>query len=66
MTDWGEWSHCSATCGDGVQDRTRTVFNSKNGDFDHCDGTLEEVQSCKLEDCLGVKTTQRKKKFQEI
>lgn len=46
-SDWGNWTRCSVTCGNGTQTRTRTCtnpppqFNGKD-----CQGKLEDGRSC--------------------
>ena len=55
FTDWSEWTSCSQTCGTGSQIRFRTCSNPipQHGGMD-CDGTMTEVQSCKLSDCPSL------------
>ena len=51
-SDFGDWSECSAECGDGTQTRTRTCTNPApaNGGAE-CTGDTEETQACNLKDC---------------
>ena len=47
-TDWSEWSDCSANCGQGTHERTRTCLADKcfRGESD------TEIENCvNLEDC---------------
>ncbi|XP_060586448.1 uncharacterized protein LOC132742139, partial [Ruditapes philippinarum] len=51
-TDWGQWSTCSVTCGEGIKSRSRTCTNpspSLNGKY--CEGDSLEVDSCKKIRC---------------
>ena len=43
---WGAWSTCSESCGDGVQQRTRTC---EGGTF--CIGDGDDERSCSNGDC---------------
>ena len=54
-TDFGDWSACSASCGDGTQTRTRTCANPApaNGGAD-CVGPASETRACKERDCPGL------------
>ena len=46
---WSEWSKCSATCGQGKQQRNRECFGPRD-----CDGHLEEERNCPdLPSCKG-------------
>lgn len=56
LSNWGSWSECSATCGDGVITRTRTCtepvpqFGGQG-----CDGSTSETIPCEqtLPECPG-------------
>lgn len=51
---WGSWGTCSATCGNGWQQRTRTCTNPrprKGGKF--CDGQCSATRGCNLRACTG-------------
>ena len=54
-SDFGDWSQCSAECGDGTQTRTRTCTNPApaNGGAD-CVGEASESKDCKLKECAGL------------
>ncbi|CAN7994178.1 unnamed protein product, partial [Ixodes hexagonus] len=53
---WGEWSHwssCSATCGQGVQERVRYCDNPSPGPGGRpCVGRSQEIIACSLRECL--------------
>jgi len=49
ISEWGEWSSCSATCGDGTRTRTRNV---RSGDCPDQDTT--ESESCNAGPCPCV------------
>ena len=49
--EWGEWSGCSVTCGEGENTRHRKVaINATNGG-DECEGSSSFTDSCKLDPC---------------
>ncbi|GFS34449.1 thrombospondin type-1 domain-containing protein 1 [Trichonephila inaurata madagascariensis] len=47
--DWGPWSECSSTCGQGVQSRYRLCVSSTNSS--DCVGKAVQSQSCKKDTC---------------
>ena len=51
ISDWGEWSRCSETCGnvDGVQTRSRYVALNSSGVCPHFDGELSQEQVCSID-----------------
>lgn len=50
VTDWTDWSPCSASCGGGTQERRRVVQNyARYGG--HCDYELFESKPCGTDDC---------------
>merc|ERR1719220_1508096 len=58
-SEWGDWSTCSTTCGEGQKVKRRTCTNPppSNGGND-CSKLsrvgLEKIKSCKIKDCLAV------------
>lgn len=53
---WGEWGNCSATCGGGIQTRSRTCTNPTpaNGGNTCYSGMGVESQSCNTQTCSVV------------
>jgi len=51
MNDWCEWSQCSATCGGGVQKRSRTVRVPPAFGGEECPDDLEETRTCNTQGC---------------
>ena len=44
--DWGEWTECSTTCGEGRRARVRTCpIDAPLGSVD-CTGVLQEIETC--------------------
>ncbi|BFZ25404.1 hypothetical protein BsWGS_28445 [Bradybaena similaris] len=56
MSEWGDWSECLNSCGEGVRERRRMLKNP-SVTADMCIEPLEESESC-IGDC---KDTRRKK-----
>lgn len=50
VTEWTEWSACSAECGGGEQTRDRSVIIDAVGGGAACP-SLQETQSCNTQDC---------------
>ncbi|XP_060580103.1 coadhesin-like [Ruditapes philippinarum] len=51
-TDWGQWSTCSVTCGDGLKSRSRTCTNpSPSPHGKYCDGNPFEDVVCTKSSC---------------
>ena len=48
ISNWGNWGHCTNTCGRGTRTRQRTVADPPNcgGGQYSCDKPLSETQSC--------------------
>lgn len=50
LSQWVDWSPCTATCGIGTWERTRSVVNEANlGPA--CDGALREIANCRVGEC---------------
>merc|ERR1719464_49197 len=50
LSDWSEWSECSANCGGGVRERSRPTVVEPKHDGEPCDST-EEEESCGMDAC---------------
>ena len=48
---WGHWGSCSATCGGGIQQRTRTEGQQAMNGGAPCQGLPNESQSCNSQAC---------------
>ena len=57
--EWSEWSNgaCSAVCGTGTRDKTRTklITNKPPADANggNCDGQPTKTEDCKDKECPG-------------
>ena len=52
---WGSWQHCSATCGEGLEERVRQCDSPPpvhRGAY--CEGDGVERRRCKLQECPGI------------
>ncbi|XP_052715439.1 hemicentin-1-like isoform X2 [Crassostrea angulata] len=52
LSDWGPWSHCSATC-EGLKNRKRTCIPPQHGGAP-CTGETNQTVKCGNEHCPGV------------
>jgi len=50
LNDWEGWSACSAECGGGVKERTRSVVVDPKFGGEPCEDT-EEEEACNIQDC---------------
>lgn len=52
---WSDWKQCSASCGRGLQMRTRSCVSTLNGmEIDHsCLGPKVQTKRCRLRRCPG-------------
>jgi hypothetical protein len=46
VSNWGEWTPCSATCGPGHQSRSRTILQVPDIGGTPCPSNLEELKLC--------------------
>ncbi|XP_063826907.1 spondin-1-like [Ostrinia nubilalis] len=54
VSEWGEWSPCSATCGFGNKYRSRRVLREKRGDGRHCPDLVERDHCGDVNSCAHV------------
>ncbi|XP_030052234.1 SCO-spondin [Microcaecilia unicolor] len=53
-SEWGPWTGCSKTCGEGVRTRIRSCDNpAPLGDGDYCEGSGVNMEACHLECPVG-------------
>ena len=54
-TEFGAWGACSANCGGGKQERSRTCTNPPpSGGGAQCSGVAKEVRACNTDPCEAV------------
>ena len=51
---WNEWTHCSVTCGAGVQSQRRSQEHQSAHGGKPCEGQAIKDKICKIEDCPGM------------
>ena len=51
VSDWSEWSTCSATCGGGIQTRSRTIKKQAVNGGKACPIDLSENRTCNSQEC---------------
>ena len=56
-SDWGGFGDCSATCGGGMETRTRTCTNPDNTASETCAGESTMSRGCNPDTCPGEKCT---------
>lgn len=49
--DWGQWSQCSTTCGDGAQTRDREIKVHPLYGGNACNGSSTDTKTCDQEGC---------------
>jgi len=53
VTDWGKWSGCSVTCGNGTETRNRSVTVQQENLGKECPD-LVESRACNPDPCPGL------------
>ena len=51
--EWGTWSQCTASCGQGLKIRARACSEPAIGDNIQCPGNPTEVTDCSSAECPG-------------
>eukprot|EP00928_Gymnodinium_smaydae_P010951 TRINITY_DN14117_c0_g5_i1.p1 TRINITY_DN14117_c0_g5~~TRINITY_DN14117_c0_g5_i1.p1 ORF type:complete len:1558 (+),score=314.31 TRINITY_DN14117_c0_g5_i1:79-4752(+) len=51
LSEWHEWTACSASCGPGQHSRTRRILADAVGGGATCEDSLQEVGQCSLGSC---------------
>ena len=51
--EWGGWSQCTASCGQGLKIRARACSEPEFGGEDQCPGNATEVEGCSSAECPG-------------
>ena len=55
-SSWGEWSKCSKSCGNGLQERTRTIVTEAQNGGKACVGNNKHSRLCNNRGCPGIKS----------
>ena len=55
-SSWGEWSKCSKSCGNGLQERTRTIVTEAQNGGKACVGNTKDTRLCNNRGCPGIKS----------
>ena len=54
--EWGEygrWTDCSQSCGNGLKFRTRSIVQEAQNEGKQCLGCEQEIGVCNLSECLS-------------
>jgi len=54
--EWGEWSQCTASCGQGLKIRARACSQPASGGNEQCSGDSTEVENCSSAECPVMTT----------
>ena len=52
--EWGDFTSCTKTCGEGRKIRYRVVYQEAMHGGDACLGNSTDIQTCKERDCPGT------------
>ena len=52
--EWGPWSQCSSTCGNGQRSSLRIVKQEANNGGEPCNKIFEKHETCTNRQCLGT------------
>eukprot|EP00397_Hematodinium_sp_SG-2012_P000943 GEMP01000944.1.p1 GENE.GEMP01000944.1~~GEMP01000944.1.p1 ORF type:complete len:1628 (+),score=304.02 GEMP01000944.1:2-4885(+) len=53
LSEWKQWTSCSATCDEGQQTRTREIEENAIGLGKPCAGDTDEIRACTASQCKG-------------
>merc|ERR1711881_820051 len=62
-SDWSIWELCTATCGGGMQTRTRSILEPARNGGERCEGEPLEMQTCNMQPCQICKDSPRYAEF---
>ncbi len=48
LGEWSNWGSCSISCAEGLQTRSRSVYQQPSSGGKACQGDLKEVQGCNI------------------
>ena len=54
--EWGEWSACTASCGQGLEVRARACNQATSEADDTCPGDATVTRICSSSECPGIST----------
>ncbi|CAD7936493.1 unnamed protein product [Amoebophrya sp. A120] len=57
LSDWSDYSECTAKCSGGTRRKTRKIVMLPSGDGKGCDPALAVVESCNAEPCTAKDAT---------
>ena len=55
-SSWGGWSKCSKSCGNGLQERTRTIVTAAKNGGNACNDANKDTRLCNNGGCPGTKS----------
>ena len=62
LHEWGEWTDCPVSCGQGVRTRRRNCAASRGSTFEHCPEPLVESEVCSEgpQPCESIKDLEKR------